>query len=63
MSDEIDKGQEREQTDREFALKQARSVAQAIPVGVAGECGLCGEWSGRIVEGACAPCRDKHHLP
>jgi hypothetical protein len=35
-----------------------RRVAQ-IPEGVAGECSICGEWSGRLVNDACSPCRDK----
>jgi len=34
-----------------------------LPVGEQGECDLCGEWSGRLIGGACAPCRDKYHLP
>lgn len=34
-----------------------------IPVGNPGECDLCGEWSGRLVNGVCAPCRDRHKLP
>lgn len=37
--------------------------AAKIPVGNPGECDLCGEWSGRLVNGVCAPCRDKHKLP
>jgi len=37
--------------------------AAKIPVGSPGECDLCGEWSGRLVDGVCAPCRDKHKLP
>lgn len=28
-----------------------------------GDCDLCGEWSGRLVGGVCAPCRDRHKLP
>ncbi len=32
-------------------------------LGQPGDCELCGEWSGRLVEGVCAPCRDKHKLP
>lgn len=27
------------------------------------DCDLCGEHSMRLVQGACAPCRDKYHLP
>lgn len=37
--------------------------AAKIPVGNPGECDLCGEWSGRLVSGVCAPCRDRHKLP
>jgi hypothetical protein len=44
----------------------ARRVAAArgdIKPGVQGDCDLCGEWSGRLIDGVCAPCRDKHGLP
>lgn len=34
-----------------------------LAVGVAGDCDLCGEWSSRLVTGACCPCRDKYKLP
>ena len=27
------------------------------------DCDLCGEWSGRLIAGSCAPCRDRRHLP
>jgi len=43
-----------------------RGIAAAhidLPPGETGDCDLCGEWSGRLINGACAPCRDKHHLP
>lgn len=30
-----------------------------IPPGVEGDCDFCGEWSGRLVGGMCAPCRDR----
>ncbi len=33
-----------------------------IKPGKPGECDLCGEWSGRLVDGVCAPCRDKYKL-
>jgi hypothetical protein len=33
------------------------------PAGVAGDCCRCGEPSARLVDGACAPCRDKYELP
>jgi hypothetical protein len=34
-----------------------------IDPGVPGDCDFCGEWSGRLIEGACAPCRDRYKLP
>lgn len=60
MTDEIDRAQQREHEDRERAIA---SAAHDIPPGVPGDCDLCGEWSGRLIGGACAPCRDRYHLP
>jgi hypothetical protein len=57
---------EADMTDlREQALHEARLRAAAKPLepGVPGDCELCGEWSGRLVRGACAPCRDLRKLP
>lgn len=50
---------------REEAMHEARLRAAAKPLqpGTPGDCELCGEWSGRLVRGACAPCRDKRKLP
>lgn len=42
---------------REHAARQA---AADIPAGHPGDCDLCGEWTARLVEGACAPCRDRY---
>jgi hypothetical protein len=42
---------------REHAARQA---AADIPAGRPGDCDLCGEWTARLVEGACAPCRDRY---
>ena len=44
------------------AVDRVRQAAAAIPAGSSGDCDLCGEWSGRLVEGACAPCRDHYNL-
>lgn len=60
VMDEIDKAQEREEITRADAIREA---SKPLAVGEAGECDLCGERSGRIVGGACAPCRDKYRLP
>jgi hypothetical protein len=45
------------------AEAECRYQAARIPVGTAGDCDLCGEWSARLVGGVCAPCRDKYRLP
>lgn len=60
MTDEIDRAQEREQQDRERAI--AAAARDLVPEHT-GDRDLCGEHSMRLVEGACAPCRDKYHLP
>ena len=58
--DLVDKAQKRQEEELEAAIKAAR---RDIPPGVSGECELCGEWSGRLIQGVCAPCRDKYKLP
>ncbi len=45
---------------REHAVRMA---ASQIPAGYQGDCDLCGEWTARLVEGACAHCRDHYKLP
>lgn len=60
MPDDLDLAQERENIAREDAI---RAASKPIPPGVPGECELCGEWSGRLINGVCAPCRDKWKLP
>jgi len=62
MADEIDMAQDHELLDRDRCIKQARNKASAIPKGEPGECDMCGEWSGRLVDGVCAPCRDRYKL-
>ena len=57
--DEIDLAQERE----EIATRDAiRRHSKEMPPGKPGECDLCGEWTGRLVNGTCARCRDKYGL-
>jgi hypothetical protein len=63
MSDVIDQGCEREQQDRDLLLDMARAPASRMPHGNPGECYSCGEHSERLVQGACATCRDKYDLP
>jgi len=62
MADVIDEANERAQQFLDVALREAKRKAD-IPHGDPGDCELCGEWSGRLVVGACAPCRDRYRLP
>jgi hypothetical protein len=49
--------------ERESGVAAIRAAASRIEVGAPGDCDFCGEWTGRLVHGACAPCRDARHLP
>jgi len=63
MSDIIDDANDKAETLRESIIDGIRNKAADMPKGKPGDCDLCGEWSGRLVEGACAYCRDKYKLP
>lgn len=63
MADIIDQMDERNELLEDAQLAIVRARAAQIPAGAPGDCDLCGEWSGRLIRGACAPCRDKHKLP
>lgn len=60
--DDVDHIQERDAALDEAAVAGIRDAAARTKPGEPGECDYCGEWSGRIVGGACAPCRDKYRL-
>lgn len=62
MSDVIDQMDERNEAIEEARLMAIRAKAELAP-GHPGDCGMCGDWSGRLVHGNCAPCRDKWKLP
>lgn len=62
MPDEIDKTLEREAHIDQLNIERCRQQANLDP-GKPGDCELCGEWSGRLITGVCAPCRDRHKLP
>ena len=63
MSDILDEADIIIEKHNEIALSKIRKAASEIKPGEQGECDLCGEWSGRLINGACAPCRDKYKLP
>jgi len=62
MADQVDDATETEESRMNAILKDARKKAAAIPRGEPGDCDLCGEYTGRLVHGVCAPCRDRYHL-
>jgi hypothetical protein len=57
MADIIDTANKFAADDLERAIAAARGE---IKPGKPGECDLCGEWSSRLIEGECAPCRDRY---
>lgn len=63
VADQIDIANDLSLAENARAVAEARDKASQIPAGIAGDCDLCGNWSGRLVGGACAPCRDRYRLP
>ena len=59
MADIADDAQTYIEAELEASIRACRGD---IPPGQPGECELCGEWSGRLINGACAPCRDKYGI-
>lgn len=61
--DDADRAQD--ELDAIDALVEASVIDKpvyVVPPGVPGDCELCGRWSGRLILGACAPCRDRYRL-
>ncbi|MDP1925751.1 MAG: hypothetical protein Q8K57_13335 [Thiobacillus sp.] len=63
MADDADRTADR--MEKEDAMREAARPALPYepPAGTPGDCDICNEWCGRLVGGACAPCRDKFKLP
>lgn len=59
MPDEADRADQLIERVIHDAMAEIRRQVAAIRPGRAGECDACGEWSGRLVDGLCAPCRDR----
>ena len=57
--DEVDAANDQAQQRLDILIKQAR---KPLAKGEPGECTLCGEYSGRLIESVCAPCRDRYKL-
>lgn len=63
MADLIDQANDHAAAESAAAEAAVRMAATEIPAGEPGDCDFCGEWTGRLVGGACAPCRDARRLP
>ena len=61
MSDEIDTANDYAQKVLDNQIKDVRKRA-ILEKGEPGDCDLCGEWSGRLINDVCAPCRDRYKL-
>lgn len=59
MADEADITGDRMEVELAELIEMAR---KPLAPGVPGECDTCGEWSGRLVRGMCAPCRDRYKI-
>jgi len=60
MADEADKSDAGIENVVSDAVGRASRYVSEIPYGKPGECDGCGEWAGRLVDGYCAPCRDRY---
>ena len=63
MADEADKTADRMEVEESANIAEICRKAAEIPKGVPGECERCGEDMPRLINGVCAPCRDRHKLP
>lgn len=61
--DEFDRATYLTDTHNEMAERAIREAARRMPKGEPGECIHCGIESPRLVNSACAPCRDELGLP
>lgn len=59
MADDVDYANQAQEEDLQRRIEAARGT---IKPGVKGDCQWCGEFSLRLIGGACAPCRDKYGL-
>ena len=63
MADNADEAFELSEAELDDAVSKARKKASEIPVGVPGECYFCERYFTRLVNDACARCRDEQGLP
>lgn len=61
--DDVDIAGQRIQDELDHNIRKQLESAPPMVKGNPGDCEFCGYWSGRLVTGACAQCRDKYGLP
>ncbi|MGZ4953572.1 MAG: conjugal transfer protein TraR [Methylobacter sp.] len=54
----IDQANDYAEKERQIAI--ANRIPFTLDAGKPGDCDFCGKWFGRLVDGACVPCRDKY---
>lgn len=59
--DNIDASVAHQEQIKQAEIDAIRLRAKLDP-GCEGDCDLCGEWTSRLIDGACAPCRDRYKL-
>lgn len=63
MADDADRAQDDMDLEQDLRAEFRRLTPKYEPPrGCPGDCYLCGEWSGRLIEGACAGCRTRYQL-
>lgn len=60
--DDADRAQIDAEAQERIKEQQREAAPYQLPPGKPGECDMCGEWSGRLIHGVCAPCRDRYRL-
>lgn len=60
--DDADRASLDEDMQEEAKARKRAQERYELPSGDPGECDMCGEWSGRLIKGVCAPCRDRYRL-
>ncbi len=63
MADDADRTGDRLELEDALRDRLRGETPYQVPEGKPGDCDLCNEWCGRLVGGACPPCRDKFRLP
>lgn len=63
MADEADKTADRMEVQEAANIAEIYRKAAAHALGLSDICELCGEDMPRLINGVCAPCRDRHKLP